>query len=151
LDSYRVLEEDGNAISDEKREQNIIKALKNGLNNPDRINFSVSRRVPRQVKHFKIPTQIEVSQDVTHQRTILKLITADRPGLLARVGYAFSLCSVNLKAAKIATIGAEAEDIFFITGEDKKQIEDPQKLQCLQESILQQLDSETQDPKELSI
>jgi [protein-PII] uridylyltransferase len=151
LDSYRVLEYDGNAIDDVKREQKIVKALKNGLNNPDSINFKVSRRIPRQVKHFKIPTQIEVSQDDAHQRTILKLITADRPGLLARVGHAFSLCDVNLKAAKIATIGAEAEDIFFITGEDKKQIEDPQKLQCLQESILQQLDTDEPEPQELSI
>jgi [protein-PII] uridylyltransferase len=145
------LEYDGNAVNDEDRAQKLIKALKNGLNNPDSINFKVSRRVPRQVKHFKIPTQIDVSQDDAHQRTILKLITADRPGLLARVGHAFSLCDVNLKAAKIATIGAEAEDTFFITGEDKKQIEDPQKLQCLQESILQQLDTEDQEPAELTI
>ena len=151
LDSYRVLEYDGNAIDDEERANKIIKALKNGLNNPNSINFRVSRRVPRQVKHFKTPTQIEVSQDDTHQRTILKLITADQPGLLARVGQAFSLCDVNLKAAKIATIGAEAEDIFFITGEDKKQIVDPQKLQCLQESILQQLDTDEPEPQELSI
>ncbi len=151
LDSYRVLEDDGSAINDQEREQQIIKALKNGLNNPDRINFKVSRRISRQVKHFKTPTQIDVSQDSMHQRTILKLITADRPGLLARVGHAFSLCAVNLKAAKIATIGAEAEDTFFITGKDKKQIEDPQKLQCLQESILQQLEPEEQELNEITI
>ncbi|MCP3670982.1 MAG: [protein-PII] uridylyltransferase [Gammaproteobacteria bacterium] len=141
LDSYRVLEDDGSAVTDRDREQKIIKTLKDGLNNPDQVNLSVARRIPRQQKHFQTPTQIDFSQDPANQRTILKLITVDQPGLLAQVGHAFGRCGVNLKAAKIATIGAEAEDTFFITGEDKKPIEDPDKLQCLHNSIMQQLES----------
>ncbi len=151
LDSYRVLEDDGSAITDESREEKIINVLKNGLNNPDSINFNVTRRIPRQLKHFEIPTQIDFSQDAANQRTILKLITTDRPGLLARVGHAFACCGVNLKAAKIATIGAEADDTFFITGEDKKQIEDPEKLQCLQITIMQQLETKAMDSREIAI
>ncbi len=144
LDSYRVLEDDGSAVTDRDREQKIITTLKDGLNNPDQVNLSVARRIPRQQKHFQTPTQIDFSQDQANQRTILKLITADQPGLLAQVGHTFSRCGVNLKAAKIATIGAEAEDTFFITGEDKKPIEDPDKLQCLHNSIMQQLESSDQ-------
>jgi [protein-PII] uridylyltransferase len=60
---------------------------------------------------------------------------------LAQVGHAFTRCGVNLKAAKIATIGAEAKDTFFITGSDNKAIDDSVKLQCLRDSILKQLDS----------
>ncbi len=141
LDSYRVLEDDGSAITDKNREQKIIQVLRDGLNNPDKVSLNVTRRIPRQLKHFQIPTQIDVSQDKANQRTILKLITSDRPGLLARVGHAFTQCDINLKAAKIATIGAEAEDTFFITGSDKKPIEDPDKLQCLRDNIIKQLDS----------
>ena len=141
LDSYRVLEDDGSAITDKDREQKIIRVLKEGLNNPDKVSLSVTRRIPRQMKHFKIPTQIDFSQDKANKRTILKLITSDHPGLLAQVGHAFTCCSVNLKAAKIATIGAEADDTFFITGADKKPINDPDKLQCLHVSIMKQLDS----------
>ena len=141
LDSYRVLEDDGSAITDKNREQKIIQVLRDGLNNPGKVSLNVTRRIPRQLKHFQIPTQIDVSQDKANQRTILKLITADRPGLLAQVGHAFTQCDINLKAAKIATIGAEAEDTFFITGSNKKPIEDPAKLQCLRDSIIKQLDS----------
>lgn len=141
LDSYRVLEHDGSAVTEKNREQKIIQVLRDGLNNPDKVNLSVARRVPRQLKHFKIPTQIEFSQDKANQRTILKLITADRPGLLAQVGHAFTICEINLKAAKIATIGAEVDDTFFITGSDKKPIDDQAKLQCLRNSIMQQLES----------
>jgi len=151
LDSYRVLEDDGSAITEQEREQKIILALKNGLNNPEAVSLNVTRRVPRQMKHFEIPTKIDFSQDPANQRTILKLITADQPGLLAQVGHAFSSCGVNLKAAKIATIGAEAEDTFFITSEDKKPIEDPDRLQCLHDSILRQLDSDSHEPCEICI
>jgi [protein-PII] uridylyltransferase len=149
LDSYRVLEDDGSAITEEEREQKIITALKNGLNNPDQVSLNVTRRIPRQMKHFKIPTEIEFNQDQANQRTILKLITADQPGLLAQVGHAFSQCKVNLKAAKIATIGAEAEDTFFISGEDSRPIEDPEQLQCLRDNIMRQLESEDQEPDEI--
>ncbi len=151
LDSYRVLEDDGSAITDPGREQKIITTLKDGLNNPDKVSLSVARRIPRQQKHFQIPTQIDFSQDQTNQRTILKLITADQPGLLAQVGHAFSNCKVNLQAAKIATIGAEAEDIFFITGEDKKPIEDQENLQCLHDGIMRQLESDLQETNSISI
>jgi len=151
LDSYRVLEENGSAITDKERESKVIKALKNGLNNPDSINFKISRRMPRQMKHFKTPTQITFSQDATQERTILKLKTEDLPGLLARVGHAFTSCGVNLQASKISTIGAEAEDTFFITGSDKKRIDDPEKLQCLRDSIMGQLDFDAPEPNEISI
>jgi len=151
LDSYRVLEDDGSAVTDPVREQKIITSMKNGLNNPEGVNLSVARRIPRQQKHFKIPTQIDFIQDPTKQRTILKLITADQPGLLAQVGHAFCNCNVNLQAAKIATVGAEAEDTFFITGEDKKPIEDQESLQCLHDSIMQQLESDIQEANSISI
>jgi len=151
LDSYRVLEDDGSAITDKDREQKIIQVLRNGLNNPDQVNLNVTRRISRQMKHFKIPTQIDFSQDQANQRTILKLITADQPGLLAQVGHAFSQCKVNLKAAKISTIGAEAEDTFFITGVDTQPIEDPDKLQCLHNSIIRQLESDDQEPCTIQI
>ncbi len=151
LDSYRVMEEDGSAITDKEREEKIIRVLKRGLNDPDKVNFTVSRRIPRQMKHFNIHTKIDFSQDKTNQRTILKLITADQPGLLAQVGHAFATCGINLKAAKIATIGAEAEDIFFITGDDKKPINDPEKLKCLHDSIVNQLESDSQEPNKIRI
>ncbi len=151
LDSYRVLEDDGSAITDEDREQKIIQVLRNGLNNPDQVSLNVTRRIPRQMKHFKIPTQIDFIQDQTNQRTILKLITADQPGLLAQVGQAFSQCRVNLKAAKIATIGAEAEDTFFITDEDSRPVEDPDTLQCLHDTILRQLESDDTDSDTINI
>ncbi|MFN3920429.1 MAG: ACT domain-containing protein, partial [Methylohalobius sp.] len=47
--------------------------------------------------------------------TMLELITADRPGLLARVGEVFARFRLRLHEARIATLGNRAEDIFFLT------------------------------------
>jgi len=41
---------------------------------------------------------------------VVELITADRPGLLSRIGRAFQASGVRLQNAKVATFGARAED-----------------------------------------
>jgi len=76
----------------------------------------------------------------------MKLVTADRHGLLAQVGLAFTICGVNLHAAKIATIGAEAEDTFFITSYENRPLEDPDKLRCLENCIHDRLDEKIPAP-----
>lgn len=73
-----------------------------------------SRMPPRQLRHFRIDTRISFSTDGSGKRTIMELITQDRPGLLARVGWALAACRVSLQSARIATFGERVEDVFTI-------------------------------------
>lgn len=143
LDSFSVLEENGKMIASKTREKEIIDKLRLGLRNPEQIDLKVHRRVPRHLKHFAVPTRIDFAMDPTNQRTIMKLVTADRPGLLARVGLVFARCGVSLHAAKIATVGAEAEDTFFLTGPQNQPLIDHAILTCLEQGIREQLDEAT--------
>ncbi|MBA1331570.1 hypothetical protein QQ73_10635, partial [Candidatus Endoriftia persephone str. Guaymas] len=70
--------------------------------------------------------RIFFSQDLTHHRTTMRLVTLDRPGLLSEVGQAFLACGISLQHAKISTIGAQVEDIFFITDRDKQPLQEEQ-------------------------
>ena len=74
---------------------------------------------------------------------MLEFITADRPGLLARVGYTFARCGVRLQNAKIATIGAKAEDVFFITDQSNCPLEDPDQLEAIRSTLTELLDEDT--------
>ncbi|HUM90909.1 MAG TPA: hypothetical protein PLM32_05965, partial [Candidatus Competibacter sp.] len=58
-----------------------------------------------------------------------------------RVGHAFMKCGVQLHNAKIATIGARAEDAFFVTDRENRLLQDPQKYAALREALVEQLDS----------
>jgi [protein-PII] uridylyltransferase len=124
LDLYHVLEDDGAAITDSDRLEEIERALWRSLQRPDALLPAVSRRAPRQVRMFNTPTQISVSVDDRNQRSVLELIAGDRPGLLCDVGNVLQAERVELHGAKIMTVGERAEDVFYITGFDHRPLED---------------------------
>ena len=98
--------------------------------------FKVQRRESRQVKHFTVPTQIYFHEDPQQRSTVMELIATDRPGLLSKVGRAFSLSGVRLDNARISTIGSRAEDIFYLTGHDHLPLKDAAQLEMLKDTIL---------------
>jgi [protein-PII] uridylyltransferase len=140
LDSYSVLEENGKPIRSKARQKEIIEKLKQGLRDPESIDLKVQRRIPRQLKHFSVPTRIDFYQDESNRRTIMQLVTSDRPGLLAEIGLAFARCGITLHNAKISTVGAEVADTFFITDHDGSPLYDPSRLRCLERGIYEQLE-----------
>jgi len=139
LHSYLVLEENGDPIGGPLREEEIRDALQRGLRRPERIDLLSTRRMPRRLRHFTAPTQIELSQDLRNQRTMVRLRTSDRPGLLARVGLAFADCGVRLLNAKVATLGAEAEDVFFVTDAGGGPLQAQVQLDCLRNALVDRL------------
>jgi len=143
LNSYLVLEQDGEMVEDTSRKSEIQEKLRNALKDPNALDPGVSRHIPRHLKHFSTPTRIDFGQDEANQRTIMKLVTDDRPGLLSQIGYAFGDCGIRLIKAKIATIGAEAQDRFFITGLNNLPLSEPSQFDCIEQTIRQRLEGKT--------
>ena len=143
LDTFHVLEESGEPVSGEQRYAEIRQALYTEISTtPPRDNWQVSRRVPRQYRHFPIKTHIDFKLDELDQRTVMELITTDRPGLLSRVGRAFTDCKVRLLNAKIATLGSRVEDVYYITDLQNRPLTDQDQLDCLKQALHKYLDSE---------
>jgi [protein-PII] uridylyltransferase len=114
LDLYHVLEEDGAPISDTERIGEIERALWRALQHPDEAPVTVTRRVPRQARMFRTATQIAVSVDERNCRSVLELVSGDRPGLLCDIGKVLMEERIDLLAAKIMTVGERAEDVFYV-------------------------------------
>lgn len=140
LDTYIVLDENGEPLNDAQRLEHIRDTLVRTLSNPDRFPEIVQRRMPRQLKHFDVKTQVTISNDIANQRTIVEVITLDRPGLLARIGRLFMEAGVELHNARIATLGERAEDVFFITDKQHHPISDPAVCEQLANSLRERLD-----------
>ena len=102
------------------------------------INFSAFAEIQ---KAFQMPTCVSFHEDTTNSRTVVELVSWDRPGLLCRVGQAFMECGVQLHNAKIMTIGARAEDVFFVTDRENRPLNDSRKYMALRETLVAQLDS----------
>ncbi|HTW37036.1 MAG TPA: [protein-PII] uridylyltransferase [Steroidobacteraceae bacterium] len=139
LDLYHVLEDDGAAITDPDRLEEIERALWRSLQRPDAPLPAVSRRAPRQVRMFNTPTQITLSVDERNHRSVLELVAGDRPGLLSDVGNVLKQERVELHAAKIMTVGERAEDVFYVTDYDLNPLAEP-AAERLKERLMLALD-----------
>ncbi|WP_447956402.1 [protein-PII] uridylyltransferase [Vreelandella sp. EE7] len=139
LNTFIVLDSQGQPIRDVDRIEEMRSHLVEELDDPDDYPQIVTRHTPRQLKHFKVPTEVIIEQDPANERTLLELTAPDRPGLLARVGRIFMEQDIALSTAKIATLGERVEDVFFITTKAGEALTDPARQQRLRERLIEEL------------
>ncbi|NCA69523.1 MAG: [protein-PII] uridylyltransferase [Sphingobacteriia bacterium] len=140
VSTYQVLDQDGNPVDDPIRMEEIRAGLCANLAEDTRRGIQVVRTMPRRLRYFPIETRVSFAIDEPNRRTIMRLTTLDRPGLLAEVGAVFEECGIRLQNAKIATVGAEVDDVFFITDEDDTPITCETALTCLRREIHNRLE-----------
>jgi [protein-PII] uridylyltransferase len=138
LNSFQVLEQSGQPITDPKRQEHICSSLRTNLLKHDvKLQKNIHRQ-SRQAKHFPIATKVFFHADSLNRRTIVELITTDRAGLLSSIGQIFIGLNIQLHDAKITTIGSRAEDIFYLTDKTGQLLTEQQKQQ-LQSMLLENL------------
>lgn len=140
LNSFQVLEQNGDKIGDLGREHFISSKLRKRLLDPENGSLNVTRRTDRQLKHFKTPTQVIYHKNSQNNCTVLELITTNRPGVLSIIGQAFSQFGLQVKTAKIATIGERAEDIFYVVDNEENPIESDEIKVALKQTLINLLD-----------
>ncbi len=143
LDTFFISEPDGSEVNGPERRAEIRARLVQALASPDSKDWTVTRRVSTRRKHFSTPTQIYFSNAPDASYTIMELVAGDRPGLLSAVGRVFADLSIDLRDAKIGTIGERAEDLFFITAANGKAITDGALLHQLREAVTSALSGTT--------
>ncbi|WIM06201.1 MAG: [protein-PII] uridylyltransferase [Candidatus Nitricoxidivorans perseverans] len=78
----------------------------------------VSVRLSRQVRHFPITPTVNIHVDDRGNQYVMSISAADRPGLLHAVARVLSQHGVQIRSAKIATLGERVEDTFLISGHE---------------------------------
>ena len=139
LDTFVVLDHNGQPVSDARALSQLQKAMRDQLLHPQPGRDIRSTGLQRQLKHFPIETRVLFSPSPKGLLTIMEVTAQDRLGLLYQVALALKQCRVNLVAAKVATYGERAEDIFFINSRDRHQPLSPEQLKCLESEIVRRL------------
>ena len=139
LDTYVVLEDDNNMVRGRERQLEIQQRILHALEKSDELPTLTNWVESRQLKSFDIPTQVIFNQDEKNNRTIMEVLTIDRPGVLSRIGTAMAHCGVRLLGAKIATLGERAEDIFYIRDKNNEPVVNEVKFECLKNTIIETL------------
>jgi [protein-PII] uridylyltransferase len=135
LDSFLVMDA-SNSKTNYRDVMNYIEyELTQQLTSTEALHAPHAGRVSRQLKHFPIIPEVSITTD-EKGRHMLFIIAGDRPGLLARIAYVLAHHHINLRSAKINTLGARAEDTFHIAGTELNQ---PHAVAALREELLRQV------------
>ncbi len=141
LDTFVVLDHSGKSVTEAVALASLQKSMRDQLLNPQPGRDRQSLSLSRQLKHFPIETRAAFSTSQKGQLTIMEVTAQDRPGLLYQVALALKECHVNLVAAKVATYGERAEDIFFVNSRAQHALLDKNQMTCLATEIVQRLGS----------
>jgi [protein-PII] uridylyltransferase len=118
MDTFRVLDPEGEAIAADRHQEistglcQLLLAEEWCLPSP--------RKLPARLKHFTVQPKVSYLQAPTNKRTYLEVITLDQPGMLARIAAIFAEMGLSLHGARISTIGERAEDLFILTGSNRR-------------------------------
>jgi [protein-PII] uridylyltransferase len=68
---------------------------------------------PRPAARVAPPT-VTLVDDASATATVVEVRAHDAPGLLWRLGQALGECGLDVRAARVETLGAEAVDVFYV-------------------------------------
>ncbi|MBC6460853.1 [protein-PII] uridylyltransferase [Actinomadura sp. HBU206391] len=85
------------------------------------------------------PPRVTIVDDASNTATVIEVRAHDRPGLLWQIGQAIGACGLQVRAAQVDTLGANAVDVFYVVGADGAPIGDTAALDAVRQRILKAL------------
>ncbi|MEU4829236.1 [protein-PII] uridylyltransferase [Streptosporangium sp. NPDC023615] len=82
--------------------------------------LDIEQRLARRTRSMRparvpvAPPRVNLVDDASNTATVVEVRAHDRPGLLWRIGRAFGECGLDVRAARVETLGAEAVDVFYV-------------------------------------
>lgn len=141
LDTYLVIDPLRNGAPYSAHQLHAIqRMLTECLTKLAQFQYIPCRRLPRELRHFDVKTQVRISGEPNDQRTMIEVISLDRPGLLAIIANQLRQFGLEVHSARIATLGERAEDIFMVTDADHRPISDSTTLERLRDALMNALD-----------
>lgn len=108
--------------------------------------LDVAARLERRARSVRVrpgiavpPPRVMIVPDASRTATVVEVRAHDRPGLLWRIGQAFGACGVQIRAAQVDTLGAEAVDVFYVVDEQGRPLDDPAVPAAVRDEVLSAL------------
>ena len=80
--------------------------------------------------------RVSLIDEASDTATVVEVRAHDEPGLLWRVGRALGECGLDVRAARVETLGAEVVDVFYVTDGDGKPIAGEDLRRAIVHSVL---------------
>jgi [protein-PII] uridylyltransferase len=142
LDVFDVCDKELAAVTDERAIQTAEGMLERMLSNRENIEFpevlkrlrTIRGEVPR-IREVRIPTIIDIDNEISKGRTIIEIQTEDRLGLLFTITHTISELNLDISFAKISTEKGAAIDVFYVQDQLGKKITDEARLDTIRTKL----------------
>ncbi len=104
--------------------------------------LDVEERLERRVRAARprgavvAPPKVTLVDDASLTATVVEVRAHDEPGLLWRIGRALGGCGLDLRSARVETLGAEAVDVFYVADESGQPLTSRDARQATIEAVL---------------
>ncbi|RUO25407.1 [protein-PII] uridylyltransferase [Aliidiomarina minuta] len=139
MDTFVLLQTDGKPLLDINRIEEVKQHLYDVLRKRRDAPYN-KRKLSRRMRNFKVPTKVNFLAQKNNKRSTFELITLDRPGLIATLAKVLQELDITLQAAKITTIGEQADDLFMVTSASHEALTNDER-ETLKNTIIETLDS----------
>ncbi|HEY1067563.1 MAG TPA: hypothetical protein VGE52_15680, partial [Pirellulales bacterium] len=149
LDRFEVRDGDFSGAPPAERIAAVCEALREALLKPGPPPLERGQRYGRgpakQVGPPK-PTSVHIDNATSTLATIVDVFTGDRPGLLYAIGRTLFDLHLSISLAKISTHRGQVVDVFYVTDEAGKKIDDPERLQRIHDHLVERIEAFAQQP-----
>jgi [protein-PII] uridylyltransferase len=112
----------------------LRRMLQGRLDVEDRLDRRARASRPRAANHAA--PRVSIVDNASDTATVVEVRAHDAPGLLWRVGRALGECGLDVRAARVETLGAEAVDVFYVTDGEGKPLGDGDLRRTIAASVL---------------
>jgi len=138
VNTFIILDTRGKALKESYHTQAIADSLSAKLTEDNACDIPL-QPMRREVKQFQFPLQVSFIKINAKSKTMIEIITLDRPRVLANIAQVFQQLQINIHSAKITTFGEKADDVFTISTSENTALNDEEK-QILADKLTQEID-----------
>jgi [protein-PII] uridylyltransferase len=103
----------------------VASDLRRALAGELQIEQRLGRQAPPRRPPGVAPPKVTIVPDASRTATVVEVRAHDAPGLLWRIGRALGECGLDVRAARVETLGAEAVDVFYVVDLAGQPVTDP--------------------------
>ena len=99
--------------------------------------YSRNHRAPRPL----YGPSVKVRNDISEECTVVEVNAGDRPGLLHDEAGAINRLGLDLRSAKISTVGTRARDMFYVVEQDGLKVTNPARITLIKQELVTRANS----------
>jgi [protein-PII] uridylyltransferase len=84
-----------------------------------------------------VPARVLWMDDASEASTVLEVRAHDRIGLLYRLTHALSEAGLDVRSARMTTLGAEVVDAFYVVDDAGRLVTDPERRRWVEQALLE--------------